>query len=116
VLFLTVENGPRFGATELQRALFCFWMATASTRGPCLSVVLASLPVHVGTRAAFAHRSSGWQAAVAVLRGLLYGLFGYATFFLVLAIIILHHTVEPHSQCTIFALDDYSPRGRAGAH
>jgi hypothetical protein len=24
VLFLTVENGPRFGATELQRALFCF--------------------------------------------------------------------------------------------
>jgi hypothetical protein len=50
--------------------------------------VLATFPVYGSTLAVFAHHSGGWQAAVQVLRGLLYGLFGLAAFFTVLSAMI----------------------------
>ena len=62
----------------------------AATLGPTLSGIFATFPVYASTLAIFAHGSNGWQAAVQVLRGLLYGLFGLAAFFAVLAASISH--------------------------
>lgn len=42
-------------------------------------------PVYAAVLTVFAHRSSGPAAAVAVLRGVVLGLFAFATFFFVLA-------------------------------
>jgi len=67
--------------------------ALARELGPSLSGVLASFPVYAGTLTAFAYYSSGWQAGVAVLRGALYGLYGYAAFFFVLSISILNFSL-----------------------
>lgn len=67
--------------------------ALARKLGPSLSGTLAALPVYAGTLTAFAHHSSGWQAGVAVLRGSLYGLYGYAAFFFILSISILHSSL-----------------------
>lgn len=62
----------------------------AATLGPTLSGVFATFPVYASTLAVFAHDSNGWQASVQVLRGLLYGLFGLAAFFTVLAASVSH--------------------------
>src|SRR6184192_80584 len=53
--------------------------------GAHLSGLLSPFPVYAGVLATFAHRQSG-AAANAVLRGLLLGLFAFASFFLVLAL------------------------------
>jgi hypothetical protein len=58
--------------------------------GARLSGLLATYPLFAAVLAAFAHRLSGAAAAGRVLRGLLAGLFGFAGFFLVLAL-----TIEP---------------------
>ena len=65
-------------------------LLTASARviGPTLSGVFATFPVYAATLATFAHHLEGWHAAAQVLRGLLFGLFGFAAFFTVLAILI----------------------------
>ncbi len=56
--------------------------------GPALSGILATYPVIAGILTVFAHRRQGAAAAVAVLRGLLYGLFGFMGFFVVLALLV----------------------------
>src|SRR5437867_9741650 len=53
--------------------------------GAHLSGLLSPFPVYAGVLAIFAHRQSG-AGANAVLRGLLLGLFAFASFFLVLAL------------------------------
>lgn len=50
--------------------------------------VLATFPVYVSVLTTFAHRLGGPPQAVAVLRGLLIGLPGFATFFLVVATLL----------------------------
>ena len=60
---------------------------------PTLSGILAAFPIYASTLTVFAHRSEGWEAAVQVLRGLLYGLFAYATFFLTLSLLIIQMTL-----------------------
>jgi hypothetical protein len=42
-------------------------------------------PVYAAVLTVFAHRSSGRDAAVAVLRGVVLGLFAFGTFFFILA-------------------------------
>jgi hypothetical protein len=59
--------------------------AVASALGPRLTGLLSPFPLYAGILAVFAHRLDGADAAVAVLRGLLAGLFGFAGFFLALA-------------------------------
>jgi len=54
--------------------------------GPRLSGLLATYPLFAAVLAAFAHRLSGAAAAERVLRGLLIGLFGFAAFFILLAL------------------------------
>lgn len=57
----------------------------AAALGPHLTGLLAPFPLYGSILAVFAHRLQGPAAAIAVLRGLLFGLFAFATFFLVLA-------------------------------
>lgn len=69
--------------------------SAATVLGPTLSGILATLPVYAATLATFGHRLEGWQSAIQVLRGLLYGLFGFAVFFLTLAILISRTAIAP---------------------
>ena len=56
--------------------------------GPRLTGLLAPFPIFTATLAAFAHHQYGLDATVNVLRGLLMGLFSFASFFFVLAIML----------------------------
>jgi len=57
----------------------------APALGPYGSAVAASFPLFASILAAFAERHSGHTAAIDVIRGLVAGLFGFTTFFLVIA-------------------------------
>jgi hypothetical protein len=59
----------------------------APTLGPHLAGLLAPFPLFTATLAAFAHHQYGAPAALKVLRGLLMGLFSYASFFFTLAVL-----------------------------
>lgn len=56
--------------------------------GPRLAGLLAPFPLYGAVLAGFAHELQGAGAAVAVVRGLLLGLFAFAGFFLVLALLL----------------------------
>jgi hypothetical protein len=56
--------------------------------GPRLTGLLALYPLYGATMACFAHRLQGPAAAIGMLRGLLFGLFAFAGFFLVLAALL----------------------------
>ncbi|HEY3248896.1 MAG TPA: hypothetical protein VGK88_11465 [bacterium] len=60
----------------------------AQALGPRLTGSLAPYPVYAGVLAIFAHRQQGPGAAGQVLRGLLFGLFGFAGFFTALAVLL----------------------------
>jgi hypothetical protein len=57
----------------------------AENLGPALSGVLAMFPVMNTVLALFTHRSAGADATVALLRGMVFGLYAFATFCVVLA-------------------------------
>jgi hypothetical protein len=59
--------------------------AVAPRLGPRLAGLLAPFPLYATVLAVFAHRIQGPGPAVAVLRGLLLGLFAFAAFFFALA-------------------------------
>src|SRR5512146_2680802 len=61
----------------------------APALGPRLTGLLAPFPLFTATLAAFAQHQHGPAAAIRVLRGLLMGLFSYATFFFVLAVLLV---------------------------
>jgi hypothetical protein len=56
--------------------------------GPRLTGLLATIPLYTAILTVFAHRLQGPAGAASVLRGLLFGLFGFAGFFLTLALLI----------------------------
>jgi hypothetical protein len=60
--------------------------AAAPRLGARLSGLLATYPLFAAILTAFAHRLQGPEAAVSVLRGLLFGLFAFAGFCCVLAV------------------------------
>lgn len=60
----------------------------ATVLGPQLTGLIAPFPIYVTILAVFAHRQDGWQAAVGVQRGLLFGLLNFVGFFLVVASLI----------------------------
>jgi hypothetical protein len=62
--------------------------SAAPLLGPRLAGLLAPFPLYGAVLAAFAHRMQGAASAVAVLRGLLVGLFAFVSFFLVLALLL----------------------------
>ena len=57
---------------------------SASVLGARLTGLLATIPLYTIILTVFAHRSQGFAGAVNVLRGLLFGLFAFASFFLAL--------------------------------
>jgi len=60
----------------------------ASFIGPRLTGLLTMIPLYVTILAIFAHRHQGSAAAAHVLRGLLYGMFAYAGFFITLGLLL----------------------------
>lgn len=63
--------------------------AAAPSLGARLTGLLAPFPLFTTILAAFAHHQAGPAAAIKVLRGLMMGLFSYASFFFVLAILLV---------------------------
>jgi hypothetical protein len=61
---------------------------SASVLGPRLTGLLTMIPLYVTILAIFAHRHQGPAAAAHVLRGLLYGMFAYAGFFITLGLLL----------------------------
>jgi hypothetical protein len=61
----------------------------APSFGPRLTGLLSPFPIFTATLAAFAHHQYGLDATVNVLRGLLMGLFSFASFFFVLAVLLV---------------------------
>jgi len=62
--------------------------SAAPVLGPRLAGLLAPFPLYGSVLAAFAHRIEGREPAVGVVRGLLLGLFAFASFFLALALLL----------------------------
>ena len=56
--------------------------------GPRIAGLIAPFPIYGAVLAAFAYRVEGPAASAAVLRGLLLGLFAFASFFLVLSTLL----------------------------
>jgi hypothetical protein len=56
--------------------------------GSHLTGLLTTIPLYVSILTVFTHRHQGSAAAAHVLRGLLYGLFGFASFFLTLNLLL----------------------------
>jgi hypothetical protein len=67
----------------------------ASALGPHLTGLLSPFPLYAAILAIFAHHLQGPTAAATVLRGLLLGLFAFASFFLVLALLIERVGIAP---------------------
>jgi hypothetical protein len=70
--------------------------------GPRLTGLLALFPLYGATMACFAHRLQGSAAAVGMLRGLLFGLFAFAGFFLVLAALMERTNIALSFTAAIF--------------
>jgi hypothetical protein len=60
----------------------------AANLGPRLTGLVAPFPIFTATLAAFAHHQYGSEAVLSVLRGLLMGLFSFASFFFTLALLL----------------------------
>jgi hypothetical protein len=76
-------------ARMLIAAGFVFGLTSAAgSLGPQLSGLLSPFPVFGLILAASAHRSQGSPAAARLLRGMVIGSFGFAVFFLVIALLV----------------------------
>jgi hypothetical protein len=62
--------------------------AAAPLLGPQLTGLITPFPLFGGTLAIFAHQFQGAEAGISVLRGLLRGLFAFATFFVIVAALL----------------------------
>lgn len=76
----------------------------ASNLGPRLTGLVSPFPIFTATLAAFAHHQSGLDATVNVLRGLLMGLFSFASFFFVLAVMLQPAGILPAFIVAILAV------------
>ncbi|HEV2239275.1 MAG TPA: hypothetical protein VGR57_21645, partial [Ktedonobacterales bacterium] len=61
--------------------------------GPQLSGLLTPFPIFASVLGAFTHRLQGAPAAAWLFRGLALGMFAFATFFLVVGLLIAHASV-----------------------
>jgi hypothetical protein len=65
----------------------------AATLGPSWSGLLSPFPVFSSVLAAFAHAMSGRGAATRLQRGVVVGVFSFAAFFLVVALLVEHQSL-----------------------
>jgi hypothetical protein len=61
--------------------------------GSRLTGLLTTIPLYVTILTIFAHRHQGFPAAAHVLRGLMYGLFAFAGFFLTLSLLLVEYGI-----------------------
>ncbi len=87
----------------LATAFVLLLTGAAPILGPRLSGLLSPFPLYASILAAFAHRLQGPAAAAGVLRGLLMGLYAFASFFLVLALLIARLGIAPAFAASILA-------------
>jgi hypothetical protein len=73
------------GRIVIATALVLGITSVATVLGPFTSGLISGFPLYATVLGVFAHRTAGPDAARDVMRGLLAGLFGFATFFLVIA-------------------------------
>lgn len=73
----------------------------ASALGPLLTGLLAPFPLYASILAIFAHQQQGGAAAINVLRGLLLGMFSFASFFLMLGLLLVPAGVAGAFTCAI---------------
>jgi hypothetical protein len=67
--------------------------AIAPYIGARLTGLLTTIPLYVSILTVFAHRHDGGAGAINVLRGLIYGLFAFASFYLVLGLLIPNNSL-----------------------
>jgi hypothetical protein len=78
--------------------------AAAGALGPRVVGLIAPFPVYASVMASFAHALDGPGAAVRLLRGLLAGAFGFACFYLVVALLVTHGVVPAFLAATLIAI------------
>lgn len=79
--------------------------AIAPYIGARLTGLLTTIPLYVSILTVFAHRGQGGAEAINVLRGLVYGLFAFASFYLVLGLLIEEQSLAlSFSAATLAAL------------
>lgn len=79
--------------------------AIAPYIGARLTGLLTTIPLYVSILTVFAHRHDGGPSAINVLRGLVYGLFAFASFYLVLGLLIPNSSLAlSFSAATLAAL------------
>ncbi|MFN8411696.1 MAG: hypothetical protein U0Z26_04845 [Anaerolineales bacterium] len=71
--------------------------------GARLTGLLTTIPLYVSILTVFAHRHDGAASGINVLRGLIYGLFAFASFFLVLGLLIPNHSLTVSFLAAILA-------------
>jgi hypothetical protein len=74
-------------------ALVLILTGIAPALGARLAGLLAPFPLYAAVLTCFAHQQRGSPPAIAVLRGLLYGLFAFGAFFLVLSVLLPHISI-----------------------
>jgi hypothetical protein len=79
----------------LATAIVLLLTSAASLLGPRLTGLLTPFPLYASILGVFAHRLQGAAAVARVLRGLVLGLFAFASFFLVLALLIERVGIAP---------------------
>lgn len=77
--------------------------AIAPYIGARLTGVLTMIPLYVSILTIFAHRHDGGDSAINVLRGLTYGLFAFASFYLTLGLLILDSSLSVAFLSALFA-------------
>lgn len=78
--------------------------AAAGALGPRLVGLIAPFPVYASVMASFAHALEGPAAAVRLLRALLAGAFGFACFYLAVALLVPHGVLAAFLVATVGAL------------
>jgi hypothetical protein len=78
--------------------------AVAGVLGPRVVGLIAPFPVYASVMASFAHALEGPAAAVRLLRALLAGAFGFACFYLVIALLVDRGVVAAFVTATVAAL------------
>jgi len=71
--------------------------------GARLTGLLTTIPLYVSILTIFAHRNDGGASAINVLRGLIYGLFAFASFYLVLGLLIPNNSLALAFSAAIIA-------------
>jgi uncharacterized membrane protein (GlpM family) len=84
-------------------ALVLLFTGVATALGARLTGLLAVYPLYAAVLTVFAQRRSGPRAGVAVLRGVAFGLFSFATFFFVLASLLGRIDTAGAFACSVVA-------------